>query len=76
MSSYVEQGKTNSGRMSALFHAFLLCQLWTQYLEQIAAAHIPSSEAHNTAVCLLLDMWCKVVPSVLQLTLHSKVVSS
>ncbi|KAG6446161.1 hypothetical protein O3G_MSEX004274 [Manduca sexta] len=65
MSSYVEQCK-GPQRMSALFHAFLLCQLWTLYLERQAAG-----EPHGTALCALLDFWCKLVPAVLHLTHHS-----
>ncbi|CAG9132699.1 unnamed protein product [Plutella xylostella] len=75
MSSYVEQTKPAPQRMNALFHAFILCQLWTIYLEQIARASTPNSEAYNTTVCLLLDFWCKVLPSVLQVTVQSKVLA-
>ncbi|KAH9644484.1 hypothetical protein HF086_006017 [Spodoptera exigua] len=32
------------------------------------------SEPHYTTTCLLLDFWCKLVPSILQVTVQSKVV--
>ena len=75
MSSYVEQTKPVALRMSALLLAFVLCQLWTLYLEQLAASSLPCSEPHNTTTCILLDFWCKLVPSILQVTVQSKVVS-
>ncbi|XP_075984976.1 UNC-79 domain-containing protein isoform X3 [Anticarsia gemmatalis] len=75
MSSYVEQTKATGQRMNALLHAFVLCQLWTLYLEELAAAALPSSEPHNTTVCILLDFWCKLVPSILQVTVQSKVLA-
>lgn len=76
MSSYVEQTKPAAQRMNALFHAFILCQLWTLYLEEMANSTTPSSEPHNTTVCILLDFWCKLVPSILQVTVQSKVVNA
>ncbi|XP_053615401.1 protein unc-79 homolog isoform X1 [Plodia interpunctella] len=75
MSSYVEQSKPGPQRMNALFHAFILCQLWTLYLEEIASGSTPSSEPHNTTVCILLDFWCKLVPSILQVTVQSKILA-
>ncbi|CAB3233897.1 unnamed protein product [Arctia plantaginis] len=75
MSSYVEQTKAWGARMNALLHAFVLCQLWTLYLEELAAAALPSSEQHYTTVCILLDFWCKLVPSILQVTVQSKVLA-
>ncbi|XP_049885894.1 protein unc-79 homolog [Pectinophora gossypiella] len=75
MSSYVEQSKPAAQRMNALFHAFILCQLWTLYLEELANGTTPSSEPHNTTVCILLDFWCKLVPSILQVTVQSKVLA-
>lgn len=74
MSSYVEQSKAWGARMNALLHAFVLCQLWTLYLEELAGAALPSSDHHYTTVCILLDFWCKLVPSILQVTVQSKVV--
>ncbi|XP_073959822.1 uncoordinated protein 79-like [Choristoneura fumiferana] len=75
MSSYVEQTKPAPQRMNALFHAFILCHLWTLYLEELAGNASPNSEAYNTSVCILLDFWCKLVPSILQVTVQSKVLA-
>ncbi|GBP28893.1 Protein unc-79 homolog [Eumeta japonica] len=75
MSSYVEQWKPTAQRMTPLCHAFILCQLWTVYLEEIAAGHAPNTESYNITCCLLLDFWCKIVPSVLQVTVQSKVLA-
>ncbi|KAJ2954595.1 hypothetical protein O0L34_g2890 [Tuta absoluta] len=75
MSSYVEQMKPALQRMNALFHAFILCQLWTLYLEEMANGSVPSSEPHYTTVCILIDFWCKLVPSILQVTVQSKVLA-
>ncbi|WKY02894.1 hypothetical protein Q1695_016300 [Nippostrongylus brasiliensis] len=55
--------------MSALFHAFHLCQLWTVYCERAA---IFSS---TTAFPHLLDFWARVTPAILQLLSHSKVLA-
>ncbi|CAH0760821.1 unnamed protein product [Diatraea saccharalis] len=75
MASYVEQSKPTGQRMNALFHAFILCQLWTLYLEELAGSTAPSSEPHNTTVCILLEFWCKLVPAMLQVTKHSKLLA-
>lgn len=76
MSSYVEQSTKPGGqRMNALFHAFILCQLWTLYLEQLCSVSTPAGDAYYTTVCVLLDFWCKLVPSILQVTAQSKLVS-
>ncbi|XP_038207458.1 protein unc-79 homolog [Zerene cesonia] len=75
MCTYVEQCKSGGGRMSALWQAFLLCQLWTLYLEKVASTSAPSGEAHNTAAALLLHFWCKLVPTLLQLTHASKLLA-
>ncbi|XP_050556133.1 protein unc-79 homolog isoform X14 [Spodoptera frugiperda] len=76
MSSYVEAGRGGGGaRLAGLLHAFVLCQLWTLYLEHLAAGAAPPSEPHYTTTCLLLDFWCKLVPSILQVTVQSKVLA-
>lgn len=59
--------------MSALFHAFHLCQLWTVYCEQAAATH-PESELGFQAMANVMDFWARVTPAILQLLSHSKVV--
>lgn len=58
--------------MSALFHAFHLCQLWTVYCEKISTG---SDENASKAVDYILDFWSRVTPAILQLLSHSKVVS-
>lgn len=54
--------------MSALFHAFHLCQLWTVYCERAATYSSTTAFAH------LVDFWARVTPAILQLLSHSKVV--
>ncbi|XP_055589112.1 protein unc-79 homolog isoform X2 [Uranotaenia lowii] len=73
---FAEQSKTSVLHMSSLFHAFTLCQLWTVYLEQIACATTPSSEAHNITMGILFEFWAKVTPCILQLVSHSKLSES
>lgn len=59
--------------MSALFHAFHLCQLWTVYCEKVSAG---SDESASKAIDYILDFWSRVTPAILQLLSHSKVVSN
>ncbi|XP_066903218.1 protein unc-79 homolog isoform X4 [Halyomorpha halys] len=73
MAGFAEQSKSSVLHMSSLFHAFVLCQLWTVYLEQGAASNLPSSDAHSVTMSILFDFWGKVTPSILQLVSHSKV---
>ncbi|XP_054270817.1 protein unc-79 homolog isoform X2 [Macrosteles quadrilineatus] len=75
MAGFAEQPKASVPHMSSLFHAFVLCQLWTVYLEQNAAGNLPSTEAHSTMVGILFDFWGKVTPCVLQMVSHSKVLA-
>ncbi|XP_046972206.1 protein unc-79 homolog [Vanessa cardui] len=63
MSSYVESGAESSQRMSALCAAFVLCQLWTLYAQR--------ANAHD----LLLHFWCKLVPTLAQLTHASRLLA-
>ena len=46
--------------MCSLFHAFILCQLWTVYLERTVALLPTKDEAHLLAGSILLDFWGKV----------------
>merc|ERR1739846_276196 len=39
LAGFAEQSKTSVVHMCSLFHAFILCQLWTVYLEQIIVQH-------------------------------------
>lgn len=74
MAGFVEQSKASVLHMSSLFHAFILCQLWTVYLEQSSNSNLPSSEAYYVTMSILFDFWGKVTPCILQLVSHSKVV--
>ncbi|KAK2710261.1 hypothetical protein QYM36_013791, partial [Artemia franciscana] len=73
MAGFAEQSKASVLHMSSLFHAFLLCQLWTVYLEQLGRCG--TSENHLTCQTVILDFWIKVTPSVLHLIAHSKTLS-
>ncbi|XP_050714372.1 protein unc-79 homolog isoform X4 [Eriocheir sinensis] len=71
LAGFAEQSKASVLHMSSLFHAFILCQLWTVYLEQGAGS--PSSDTYNSSSAILTDFWAKVTPGILQLVSHSKV---
>uniref|UniRef100_A0A7E4W212 Protein unc-79 homolog n=1 Tax=Panagrellus redivivus TaxID=6233 RepID=A0A7E4W212_PANRE len=58
--------------MSALFHAFHLCQLWTVYCEKVSTSGKPGCEK---AIENILDFWSRVTPAILQLLSHSKVLA-
>ncbi|XP_048512569.1 protein unc-79 homolog isoform X11 [Athalia rosae] len=75
LSGFPEQSKTSVLHMSSLFHTFILCQLWTVYLEEVSKHNSTSSETHNVTMSILLDFWGKVTPCVLQLVAHSKVLA-
>jgi len=75
MTGFAEQSKASVLHMSSLFHAFILCQLWTMYCESVAAVSIPSSSTHKDAHLTIMDFWARVTPGVLQLLSHSKVLA-
>ncbi|OXA59651.1 Protein unc-79 [Folsomia candida] len=77
MTGFAEQSKASVLHMSALFHAFILCQVWTIYLEQVGpSAQLSSSnDPANVASNILTDFWGKVTPAILQLISHSKVLA-
>ena len=62
LAGFAEQSKTSVVHMCSLFHAFILCQLWTVYLEQTIAMSPPRDEAIILASSILLDFWGKVTP--------------
>ena len=62
LAGFAEQSKTSVVHMCSLFHAFILCQLWTVYLEQTIAMAPPRDEAQVLASSILLDFWGKVTP--------------
>ncbi|XP_024081973.1 protein unc-79 homolog isoform X2 [Cimex lectularius] len=75
ITGFAEQSKQSTlsvVHMSSLFHVFVLCQLWTVYLEQGAASNLPSSDAHSVTMSILFDFWGKVTPSILQLVSNTK----
>uniref|UniRef100_A0A914UX21 Protein unc-79 homolog n=1 Tax=Plectus sambesii TaxID=2011161 RepID=A0A914UX21_9BILA len=74
LAGFAEQSKESVVHMSALFHAFHLCQLWTVYCEQAAATH-PESELGFQAMANVMDFWARVTPAILQLLSHSKVLA-
>lgn len=76
LAGFAEQSKASVSAMSALFYAFLLCQLWTVYCEQLAGQNPPGSDAAHQNILVLADFWSKVTPGVLQLICYSKSVSS
>ncbi|ODN04336.1 Protein unc-79 [Orchesella cincta] len=77
MTGFAEQSKASVLHMSSLFHAFILCQVWTVYLEQVgpAAQTSNSSDPANVSTNILTDFWGKVTPAILQLISHSKVLA-
>ncbi|XP_059468536.1 protein unc-79 homolog isoform X3 [Neocloeon triangulifer] len=75
LAGFVEQSKASVLHMSSLFHAFILSQLWTMYLEQGPSSNMANAEAHNVTMTILFDFWCKVTPCILQLVSHSKVLA-
>lgn len=74
MAGFSEQPKASVLHMSSLFHTFILCQLWTVYLEQTLNGHNPVTEAYNVIMNVLFDFWGKVTPCILHLIQQSKIV--
>ena len=75
LAGFAEQSKTSVVHMCSLFHAFILCQLWTVYLEQTIVLLPNKDESQILASSILLDFWGKVTPGILQLVSHSKVLA-
>ncbi|CAG0916657.1 unnamed protein product [Notodromas monacha] len=74
LAGFPEQSKASVIHMSALFHVFILCQLWTVYVEQLVRAMSgPGSSGDAESRSLLTDFWAKVTPAILSLVSHSKV---
>jgi len=72
LSEFPEQASLSVLHMTSLFHAFVLCQLWTMYCETIAEQNQPGSEAYNWCTLTLCDFWSKITPNILQLICSSK----
>lgn len=66
LTGFAEQSRASVLHMSSLFHAFILCQLWTMYCEVVAVV-TQSPESQRT----ITEFWCRVTPGVLQLLSHS-----
>jgi hypothetical protein len=75
LAGFAEQSKESVLHMSGLFHAFLLCQLWTMYCENICSQHAANSEQYQFCQSTLDDFWAKITPGVLRLVGHSRVMS-
>ena len=64
LAGFAELSKTSVVHMCSLFHAFILCQLWTVYLEQIISLqpnNIPSGTTEyfrNRPVALGWNRYC------------------
>ncbi|KAK0097709.1 hypothetical protein PV326_014335 [Microctonus aethiopoides] len=74
-SGFPEQSKASVLHMSSLFYAFILCQLWTIYLEEVSKNHSTNIESYNVTMNILLEFWGKVTPSILQLVSTTKVLA-
>uniref|UniRef100_A0A915CI63 Uncoordinated protein 79 n=1 Tax=Parascaris univalens TaxID=6257 RepID=A0A915CI63_PARUN len=72
LAGFADQSKQSVVHMSALFHAFHLCQLWTVYCEQAA---VSTDDLAQKAFANVLDFWARVTPAILQLLSHSKVLA-
>ncbi|KAH9417943.1 Protein unc-79 [Dermatophagoides pteronyssinus] len=71
LAGFGSESKSSVVHMSALFYAFLLCQLWTVYCEQLASQNPPGSDAAHQNILVLTDFWTKVTPGILQIISHS-----
>lgn len=67
MTGFDERSKDSVLHMSSLFHAFILCQLWTMYCESTAAQYPMDSENHKLASTMVMDFWGRVTPGILQM---------
>ncbi|XP_056021737.1 protein unc-79 homolog isoform X2 [Ostrea edulis] len=67
MTGFDERSKDSVLHMSSLFHAFILCQLWTMYCESTAAQYPIDTESHKMASTMVMDFWGRVTPGILQM---------
>ncbi|XP_074643701.1 protein unc-79 homolog [Tubulanus polymorphus] len=75
MTGFAEKSKESVLHMSSLFHAFILCQLWTMYCESAAQEQPGVDESTAMVSNTIMDFWGRVTPGVLQLLSHSKVLA-
>ncbi|VDP42747.1 unnamed protein product [Soboliphyme baturini] len=71
---FAELSKESVLNMSALFHAFHLCQLWTVYCEE-AFINSSNETVKHEAVANVMDFWSRITPAILQLLSHSKMLA-
>lgn len=77
LSSYIDH--VNSGTifpMNTLYHVFILCQLWTVYIEHASSFNLPNTEAHALTMSILFDFWGKVTNDILMLLNVSREVAA
>nr|CDS16594.1 protein unc 79 [Echinococcus granulosus] len=68
ISGFPDQQKLRSvAVMSSLYHAFLLCQVWTVYCESAGSLHPINSNAHRAANGTALEFWLKIAPTITHL---------
>ena len=70
LSSYVDHETASVAHMTALFHAFLLCELWTLYVEQLVvySPTAPSPLSGTGHICMSAsEFWAKVTPTLIHL---------
>lgn len=76
LAGFAEQSKASVLHMSSLYHAFILCQLWTMYCENISSQNPPGSEQYQICTLTMYDFWGKVTPGIMRLVCYSKTVSN
>ncbi|KFD70034.1 hypothetical protein M514_08994 [Trichuris suis] len=74
LAGFAELSNQSVLNMSALFHAFHLCQLWTIYCEE-TLLHSCNSSSREEAIASVMDFWARITPAILQLLSHSKVLA-
>ncbi|KRZ76163.1 Uncoordinated protein 79 [Trichinella papuae] len=74
LAGFAELSNQSVLNMSALFHAFHLCQLWTVYCEE-AVLHALDDSVKENAMASVMDFWSRITPAILQLLSHSKVLA-
>ncbi|KAL7061758.1 hypothetical protein AAHC03_0811 [Spirometra sp. Aus1] len=68
ISGFPEQKKQQSvAVMSSLYHAFLLCQVWTVYCEALGSLHSTTTPAYKAANATAMEFWIKIMPTIIHL---------
>ncbi|KAF8569793.1 hypothetical protein P879_00125 [Paragonimus westermani] len=67
LSSFPDQQKQSVTVMSSLYHAFLLCQVWTVYCEAAASLSPSHCTQHKVAIATAVDFWRRIMPTILSL---------